>query len=211
MTQKTRVACLLRASAHVMAIGASIGIAQPAAAAAAVSQGPDALAPSVTQSADSANQTSSASMVADDIIVTARRRDETLTAVPVAITALTQKELQRSGVTDFRSLSSALPTLKTSEANSGAGGSIYIRGVGTTGGLSAGSEQAVSINVDCVQFSRGSILRLGLYDAAQIQVLRGPPALFFGKHSPAGVLSIPTADPSDHLEISGRARRPDKT
>src|SRR3546814_4492141 len=115
MTQKTRGAGLLRAAAHVMALGASIGFAQPAAAAAA-SQDPDALAPNVTQSP--------ASMVADDIIVTARRRDETLTAVPVAITALTQKELQRSGVTDFRSLSSSLPTLKTSEANSGAGGSI---------------------------------------------------------------------------------------
>ncbi|MDB5713964.1 MAG: hypothetical protein JWO15_1361 [Sphingomonadales bacterium] len=141
----------------------------------------------------------------DEIIVTARRRDETLTAVPVAITAISQAEMQRAGVTDFRSLSTALPTLKTSEATSGAGGSIYIRGVGTTGGLSAGSEQAVSINVDGVQFSRGSILRLGLYDAAQVQVLRGPQALFFGKNSPAGVISVTTVDPGERLEILGQA------
>jgi iron complex outermembrane receptor protein len=175
----------LRGVASAAAIGASLGIAMPSVAA-------EPMAPQ--------------GLTADEeIIVTARRRDETLTAVPVAITAMTQTELQRAGVTDFRSLSSALPTLKTSEATSGAGGSIYIRGVGTTGGLSAGSEQAVSINVDGVQFSRGSILRLGLYDAAQVQVLRGPQALFFGKNSPAGVISVTTADPGDRFEISGRA------
>lgn len=140
----------------------------------------------------------------DEIIVTARRREESLTAVPVAITAMTQQELKRAGISDFRSLSSALPTLKTSEATSGAGGSIYIRGVGTTGGISAGLDQGVSINVDGVQFSRGSILRLGLYDAAQIQVLRGPQALFFGKNSPAGIISITTADPGDRFELSGQ-------
>src|SRR3546814_12575341 len=78
MTHKTRVAGLLRASAHVMALGASIGFAQPAAAAAA-SQAPDALAPNVTQSP--------ASMVADALIVSARRSDETLTAVTVANTS----------------------------------------------------------------------------------------------------------------------------
>lgn len=177
--------CNLRFVASAAALGASMGATAPSFAA----------EPALPQS----------QAAEDDIIVTARRRDETLTSVPVAITAMSQKELQRAGVNDFRSLSSALPTLKTSEATSGAGGSIYIRGVGTTGGLSAGSEQAVSINVDGVQFSRGSILRLGLYDAAQIQVLRGPQALFFGKNSPAGVISVTTADPGDDLEISGRA------
>lgn len=140
----------------------------------------------------------------DEIVVTARRREETLTSVPVAITAVTAQELRRSGISDFRSLASALPTLKTSEATSGAGGSIYIRGVGTTGGISAGLDQGVSINVDGIQFSRGSILRLGLYDAAQVQVLRGPQALFFGKNSPAGIISITTADPGDHFELSGQ-------
>ncbi len=157
------------------------------------------------QTMDRARPSPDSTILSDEIIVTARRREETLTSVPVAITAVTRKDLERSGINDFRSLSSALPTLKTSEATSGSGGSIYIRGVGTTGGISAGLDQGVSINVDGVQFSRGIILRLGLYDAEQVQVLRGPQALFFGKNSPAGIISIKTADPTDELEVSGRA------
>jgi outer membrane receptor protein involved in Fe transport len=134
----------------------------------------------------------------DDIVVTARQRGETLISVPVAVTAVSGESLARIGSTDVRDISRFAPTLSLDRSVSANGGIIALRGVSTSANQ-AGFEQAVSLNVDGVQTGRARILSQGLFDIDQVEVLKGPQALFFGKNSPAGVVSIKSAGPTPQL------------
>lgn len=134
------------------------------------------------------------------IIVTARRREETFIQAPVQIQALSGDQLSDRGISNVDSLSRAIPTLVTSEATSSPqGGIVALRGLS---GVDANpfSDQAVSFNIDGVPVARSSVRRLSQVDIAQIEVLKGPQALFFGKNSPGGIISIRTADPGDYFE-----------
>lgn len=130
-----------------------------------------------------------------DIVVTARQRDETLLSVPVAVSAIGSATLEDYAVTDVTDIAKLAPSLSINRNGSGSAGSISLRGISTTGSQ-AGFEQSVSINIDGVQTSRARVLSQGLFDVEQIEVLKGPQALFFGKNSPAGVVSIRTAGPT---------------
>ena len=134
-----------------------------------------------------------------DIIVTARRRDETSIAVPVVLTAVTGAELTRRGVNSADSLAQLVPGLASSaHAGSVQGGTIVLRGVAGPISNPLG-DQAVSFNIDNVQIAKSSVRRLGFMDIQQVEVLKGPQALFFGKNSPGGIISLRTADPTPHF------------
>lgn len=150
------------------------------------------------------DQTATSADTNGEIVVTARRRDETSIAIPVAVTALDQAMIERQNITSLADLAKLVPGLKVGEVSGGVGGTIVLRGVGTTAGSNASFEQTVSTNIDGIQLSRGNALRLGQIDMQTIEILKGPQALFFGKNSPAGVISIKTADPGDHFEITSR-------
>lgn len=134
-----------------------------------------------------------------DIIVTARKRDERLQDVPVAITAFSGKELQRSGVQSFNQLATRVPQLQIAAATTPAGSVISLRGIGSSS-LTPSVDQAVSLNLDGVQLSQSNGLQLGIYDVQRVEVLKGPQALFFGKNSPGGVISIVSAEPTKTFE-----------
>lgn len=138
-----------------------------------------------------------------DIIVTARQRKETLLESPVAVSAIGGEQLSKLGVTDARDLAKLAPSLSIGQSTSGAGGVIVLRGIGTSPS-NAGFDQAVSVNVDGVQTGRARIVTLGLLDLAQVEVMKGPQALFFGKNSPAGVINMTSANPTKELSGYGR-------
>jgi iron complex outermembrane receptor protein len=141
----------------------------------------------------------------DDVVVTARRRDEAPISVPVAVTVLGREQLQILAVDSLQDLRAVTPGLSVGEVSGGVGGTVALRGVSTTAGSNPTFEQTVAINIDGVQLSRGGAVRIGQIDMERIEVLRGPQALFFGKNSPAGVISITTADPGNTFEASVRA------
>ncbi|MFX7878612.1 TonB-dependent receptor plug domain-containing protein, partial [Acinetobacter baumannii] len=86
----------------------------------------------------------------DEIIVTARRREETSIAAPIALTALGGQELQRRNINTVDMLARAVPTLITSEATSSPqGGIVAIRGLSGVDANPFG-DQAVSFNIDGV-------------------------------------------------------------
>ncbi|MBV1690525.1 TonB-dependent receptor [Novosphingobium sp. G106] len=134
-----------------------------------------------------------------DIIVTARRRQETAQETPVALTVLNDALLDRYGVKGVASIQSLTPGLYTGESSGAMGGTISLRGIGS-GDSMAFIDQAVSSNVDGVPISSAQILRAAQLDLKQIEVLRGPQALFFGKNSPGGIISLTTADPGERME-----------
>jgi outer membrane receptor protein involved in Fe transport len=140
----------------------------------------------------------------NEIIVTARRRVETAQETPVALTVLNEALLDRYGIKGVAGIQSLTPGLFTGESSGAMGGTISLRGVGS-GDSMAFIDQAVSSNVDGVPISSAQILRAAQMDLRQIEVLRGPQALFFGKNSPGGIISMTTADPGDRVEAMARA------
>jgi iron complex outermembrane receptor protein len=140
----------------------------------------------------------------EDIVVTARRRVERLLDVPVAGTALNADAIERYATSDLESVSSLVPQVNIDTAASGNGAIISMRGIGSANN-DASIEQEVTINIDGVPISRGRVLEQSMFDQNRIEVLKGPQALFFGKNSPAGVITIASADPGSDLGGYARA------
>lgn len=140
----------------------------------------------------------------EEIIVTARRRNETLLDVPVAVTALSSQDLQRYAANDLSKIGQLVPQVQIVRSGAGTGGSFTIRGIGSSAG-DAGIEQTVSVNIDGIQISRGRAVLQSFFDVDQVEVLKGPQALFFGKNSPGGVISVKTAGPTDTFKGYARA------
>jgi len=129
----------------------------------------------------------------DDIVVTARGREERLKDVPVSASVLSTKEVQLAGA-NIANISAVVPTLRISRGGAGTGGSVSIRGIASSI-ANASLEQKVALNLDGVQLGRARFIASGMFDTRNIEVLRGPQSLYFGKNATAGVLSISSADP----------------
>ena len=140
---------------------------------------------------------------AGDIIVTARKRQETILNVPVIETALPQALLDRRATTDLKDVANIVPGLKLSVANGILGTQVSLRGVGTTA-INVGIDASVALNVDGLQITQSTAFASAVFDLAQIEVLKGPQSLFYGKNSPGGVIALHTADPTDKFELIGR-------
>ncbi len=138
-----------------------------------------------------------------EIIVTATRRSEALSDVPLAVSAVTAETLQNSGASDIRQLNQVSPSLLVSSTSSeAAGGGARIRGIGTVGD-NPGLESSVATFIDGVYRNRAGVglSELGAID--RIEVLRGPQGTLFGRNASAGLLSIITAKPK--FEFGGTA------
>lgn len=136
----------------------------------------------------------------EEVVVTARKRAESLQDTPVAVSAFNKAMLEANAIGNVEDLATLVPALNISETGSGVNPLISLRGVSSASALlNASTEQAVSINLDGVQSSNAMALRLGQLDVSQVEVLKGPQALFFGKNSPGGVIAIRTADPTTEL------------
>ena len=137
------------------------------------------------------------------VTVTARRKEESLQDVPVAITAFSGDAMSDLAIADVTDLATQVPSMVVGRASSGSSASIFLRGVGSTS-LSAGFDQSVSFNLDGLAMSRGREVLFSQYDIDRVEVLKGPQALFFGKNATGGLISIVTKDPTDVFEAGGK-------
>ncbi|WP_164117923.1 TonB-dependent receptor [Sphingorhabdus sp. Alg239-R122] len=145
-------------------------------------------------------QDQSAEAAAEDIdsgnviVVRAQGREQELADVPVAISAVSADDLQKSGATDIRELNQLAPSLLVSSTGNEANGSARIRGIGTVGD-NPGLESSVAVFIDGVYRSRsGNALgEIGPID--RVEILRGPQGTLGGRNSSAGLISIYTAPP----------------
>lgn len=135
----------------------------------------------------------------EEIVVSARRRAERLVDVPVAATAITPLEIQQYDMTSVANIKLVAPQVSLDRGFTGSGSSISMRGVSSSV-IDAGVEQSVLLDFDGMAISRGRILNDAMFDVQGIDVLKGPQALFFGKNSPAGVISVKSANPTKTLE-----------
>ena len=154
-------------------------------------------------SAQTAKHPEAASDGFPDIVVTARKRNERLMDVPVAVSALSGETLQRYATSTLAAIAQQTPQLIIGEATTQTGGTVNLRGIGA-GQSNAATDNPVSINLDGIQVSQGNVLRLGQYDIERVEVLKGPQTLFFGKNSPGGVISLVSNDPGRTFEAQLR-------
>jgi len=159
-------------------------------------------APAMAQ--DAAPQQDEQAGTLDDIVVTARRRDERLQDVPVAVTALTSERLENLQASDIGALEGAVPnlTLHEGDANNAV---IYLRGVGQVDSL-AFADPGVGVYVDDVYLGRAQGAFLSVYDVDRIEVLRGPQGTLYGRNTIGGAVKFVSsrlgAEPNGRLEAS---------
>src|SRR5947209_11590171 len=138
-----------------------------------------------------------------DIVITATRRNQALSDVPMAVSAVTAENLRNTGATDIRQLNQVAPSLLVSSTSSEGGAAVArIRGIGTVGD-NPGLEGSVGIFIDGVYRSRAGMALTDLGPLDRIEVLRGPPGTLFGRNTSAGLLSIITAKPRFQPEVDG--------
>lgn len=137
----------------------------------------------------------------DDIIVTAQKRAEGLSDVPISISAVSGKQVESYGQTNLEQISSSVPNLKITQT--AIANRIAIRGIAS--GDNKGFEQSVAMFVDGVYYGRDQLSRLPLVDMERVEVLRGPQPTLFGKNAIAGAVNITTRSPTDEFEgtVSG--------
>ncbi|MDB5663431.1 MAG: TonB-dependent receptor [Sphingomonas bacterium] len=138
-----------------------------------------------------------------DILVTARRRQEAVQDVPLAISVLDARAIEATGSFNVAKLTQLQPSLQfysTNPRNSAAN----IRGLGAPFGLTNdGIEQGVGLYVDQVYNSRIAAATFDFLDVERVEVLRGPQGTLYGKNTTAGAINITTRQPSFSPE--GRA------
>ena len=183
----TRGRRLLPSLACVATLGVSIS-ASPAVAQAVSNQHPSP-APQVAEAQPSTGVA--------DIVVTAERRSTSLQRTPIAVTALTGEALAEKQIYDIRAAQALVPSFKAGDAQGVA--QFTIRGIGSSSVL-GGAEGAVAVNLNEVYISRPTSQLTGLFDAAAIEVLRGPQGTLYGRNATAGSVNITTARPTDRLE-----------
>jgi iron complex outermembrane receptor protein len=135
------------------------------------------------------------------VVVTARRREETLQDVPVSVTAVTAEQISRQGIPDITALATQLPntTLKSSRATNSTL-TAFIRGVGQADPL-AGFESGVGIYLDDVYLARPQGAITDIYDVERIEVLRGPQGTLYGRNTIGGAVKYVTRKLSKERDI----------
>jgi iron complex outermembrane receptor protein len=140
----------------------------------------------------------------EEVIVTARKREEPLQKTPVSITAFTAAQLDMPGLNDISDVARFAPNVVLDRGTGNTGGSfnsqLFIRGVGQVDFLFS-SDPGVGIYVDEVYLPRvvGSIL--DVTDISRIEILRGPQGTLFGKNTIGGALNITSQRPGDKFGV----------
>jgi iron complex outermembrane receptor protein len=134
-----------------------------------------------------------------DIVVTARRREETLQKVPVSITAYTAKDLASRQVDNISQIAGSTPNLVFNSSapvsGSNTAASIFIRGIGQTD-FTLVTDPGVGLYLDGVYIARSVGGVLDLVDVQRVEVLRGPQGTLFGKNTIGGAINITSTPPS---------------
>jgi iron complex outermembrane receptor protein len=139
-----------------------------------------------------------APMMLEEVVVTARKRSESLQDVPMAVSAFNTQQLQDAQIDDITDLQKMAPNITVNETSGLVGGAvqIFIRGIGNDPGF----DQGVGIYVDDVYLNRTTGALLEVYDVERIEVLKGPQGNLYGRNTIGGAVKYVSREPSDELE-----------
>lgn len=140
----------------------------------------------------------------EEIIVTARKREERLLDIPLSVQAFSAEDLQAAGIADLEDLTLFAPGLDYNSQSSTQFAGRYVTSIrfrGLTTQSTLPSNQVGSLFVDGV-YVLGGAQSIGLEDIERVEVIKGPQAAYFGRSTFGGAINYVTADPSN--ELSGR-------
>lgn len=137
-------------------------------------------------------------LVIEEILVTAQKRSESLSEVPIAISVFNSESIDQTGVQELRDLTEYIPNVTISQGTD-FGAQINIRGVGANS-RNIGFDSRVGVYLDGVYLGQGPALNQDLVDLEQIEVLRGPQGTLFGKNTVAGAINMISTKPSQEFE-----------
>ena len=140
-----------------------------------------------------------------DIVVTARRRSESLSKVPIAVTAATAEKLEKVGAIDLTDLQAISPNTTIKDAR-GTNSTLaaFIRGVGQQDPV-PGFEAGIGIYLDDVYLNRPQAAVLDVYNVDRIEVLRGPQGTLYGRNTIGGAIKYVTKRLADQPEVTAKA------
>ncbi|AWW75406.1 TonB-dependent receptor [Erythrobacter sp. KY5] len=140
----------------------------------------------------------------NQIVVTARRREERLLDVPLSVTALSGEQLEQRGIQDLVQIAQEVPNI-TLEVSRGTNTTLtaFIRGVGQQDPV-AGFEAGVGLYIDDVYLNRPQAAVLDVYDVERIEVLRGPQGTLYGRNTIGGAIKYVTASLPDETSVTVR-------
>lgn len=143
-----------------------------------------------------ASGTSASDATLESVIVTARRREEQIQDVPLAMSVLDASTLESTGTFNVGKLTQLQPSIQFVSSNP-RNSATTIRGLGAPFGLTNdGIEQGVGIYIDQVYYSRAATATFDFLDVDQVEVLRGPQGTLYGKNTTAGAINITSRRPS---------------
>ncbi|HEY1710764.1 MAG TPA: TonB-dependent receptor [Rhizomicrobium sp.] len=131
------------------------------------------------------------------VTVTAERREESVQKAPVAITALSADELERTNAQSLEDVSKLAPNLAFNRTSNFV--QLTVRGIGLSQ-YNLGGEPGVAVYVDGVYLARPFALDSAFNDLARVEVLRGPQGTLYGRNATGGAINLISNAPSDTLE-----------
>jgi len=135
-----------------------------------------------------------------EIIVTARKRDETFQSVPITMNVFAAQEIQAAGIENPRDFVAMVPNMTLVEVQNVGNAFITVRGISQA----RNSEPSVAVLVDGVLETNPYEFDQELTDVQQIEVLKGPQGALYGRNAIGGAIIIQTADLADHFEGTGK-------
>ncbi len=140
----------------------------------------------------------------EEVVVTARKKEESLQDVPVAVSAFSEKQLEQAGVKSPADLQKMSPSVQIVQAQRSSDNVIFnIRGQ-VAGDLSLTTEQAVSTYFDGFNAPHPYGTALGLFDLERVEVLKGPQGTLYGRNTTGGAVNI-ISKGADHNGLHGFA------
>jgi len=132
----------------------------------------------------------------EEVVVTARKRVETLQEVPVSVTAIGGDMFEQYGGLNVRDVAEMTPNMTIDRGS--VSQNVSIRGLGSfisNGGFAS----SVGMGIDGMFFSQSAWLEVGMFDMQQVEVLRGPQGTYFGKNTTAGLINVVSRAPTEEL------------
>lgn len=149
-----------------------------------------------TASFEVSAQTVAATGALEEVVVTARKRDESLLDVPVAVNVFTAADIQAAGIERPQDFIDLTPNMSLVQTQNQGTSFITVRGISQA----RNSEPSVAVLIDGVAMSNPSQFNQELFDIESIQVLKGPQGALYGRNAIGGAIIINTREPSDEFE-----------
>lgn len=131
-----------------------------------------------------------------EIIVTAQRRAESILKVPVAVTALSQDDLVKRGITNTAQMTGMVPSLQVNSPYGDSQPNFTIRGIGVANEHNPNQASPVGIYFDDAYIAARAVHGLQLFDLERVEVLRGPQGTLYGRNTTGGAINFISRKPS---------------